>query len=576
MAQIFRNAQIYNRPSSDIFKYSVRLLDVFKEKLQELINNGSISAEDAVLPDFGELPPVDPSPEPGSEDELEEEDEEEEEEEEDEDDDDSDDEGGRRRGRRRGRYSKKDADDDDDYHKKRGRPPKVFTPTEARINAVLKGLRKPKDQDGNLRVLDFERLPDKQLNKEYYQVVANPIALDQIKRNAKRKKYRNVDECFADLELMFRNAMQYNASDSQIYEDAVELLKEAQRLVEQEKAKPDDAFRDEEGKLPLAEVQHNGEIWRVGESEKKNIQNCAQSWAKTMLILVSSAGDWVHIRNMNDLEKPIVAQIYRLWQDEAGKKWINTCWYYRPEQTIHRVSKRFYRNEVMKTGQYRDHRIEDIVDRCFVMFHTRYHRGRPRGLPLGKEVYVCEARYNEDKFTFNRIKTWTSCLPDEVREKDYEMDLFDVPRKAKKEQTPIAHLLNDNAKETDAMPKPNWGHKDAPPIIGGVHIRPREPNVSPVPDPILSLTSKSLVAPFSIPLRQRRHLHRVRVVPLPSVFVCLGQASGESFRGSWVQPQFPLSCQTRLIWLLTRPYTPLPCTTNFSRAIPAHGKLNTA
>jgi chromatin structure-remodeling complex subunit RSC1/2 len=272
VAQIFRNAQIYNRPSSDIFKYSVRLLDVFKEKLQELISNGSISAEDAVLPDFGELPPVDPSPEPGSEDELEEDDDDEEEEEDE--DDDSDDEGGRRRGRRRGRTSKKDADDDDDYHKKRGRPPKVFTPTEARINAVLKGLRKPKDQEGNLRVLDFERLPDKQLNKEYYQQVTNPIALDQIKRNAKRKKYRNVDECLADLELMFRNAMQYNASESQIHEDAVELLKEAQRLVEQEKAKPDDAFRDEEGKLPLSEVQHNGETWKVGKfEEKRNSQN---------------------------------------------------------------------------------------------------------------------------------------------------------------------------------------------------------------------------------------------------------------------------------------------------------------
>lgn len=270
MAQIFRNAQIYNRPSSDIFRYSVRLLEVFKEKLQELIDNGSISAEDAVLPDFGELPPVDPSPEPGEEDELEDEDEEDEEEEdEEEDDDSSDDEGGRRRIRRRGRVSKKDADDDDDYHKKRGRPPKVFTPTEARINAVLKGLRKPKSDDGNLRIFDFERLPDKQLNKEYYQVVANPIALDQVKRNAKRKKYRNVDECLADLEIMFRNAMQYNAPDSQIHEDAVELLKEAQRLVEQEKAKPDDAFRDEEGKLPLSEVEHNGETWRVGESRKK-------------------------------------------------------------------------------------------------------------------------------------------------------------------------------------------------------------------------------------------------------------------------------------------------------------------
>lgn len=244
---------------------------------------------------------------------------------------------------------------------------------------------------------------------------------------------------------------------------------------------------------------------------------------------------------MNDLEKPIVAQIYRLWQDEAGKKWINACWYYRPEQTIHRVTKRFYRNEVMKTGQYRDHRIDDIVDRCFVMFHTRYHKGRPRGLPLGKEVYVCEARYNEEKFTFNRIKTWTSCLPDEVRERDYEMDLFDVPRKVKKEPTPIAHLLNENAKETDMMPKPNWGHKDAPPIIGGVHIRPREPNVSHVPDSIFF---------FSIPtlrndLGTRFPATKTSFAPSPSrafcisCLVCLGQANGQSCRGSCVQPQAP-------------------------------------
>lgn len=268
---------------------------------------------------------------------------------------------------------------------------------------------------------------------------------------------------------------------------------------------------------------------------------------------LSPSGDWVHIRNMNDLEKPIVAQIYRLWQDEAGKKWINACWYYRPEQTIHRVTKRFYRNEVMKTGQYRDHRIDDIVDRCFVMFHTRYHKGRPRGLAMGKEVYVCEARYNEEKFTFNRIKTWTSCLPDEVRERDYEMDLFDVPRKVKKEPTPIAHLLNENAKETDMMPKPNWGHKDAPPIIGGVHIRPREPNVSQVPDFIFFSPSSAHFVMFVVQifLRQRRHLRRVRVVP------CVSRTSQRRVVSRLLSPATnSLSCQTRLIWLFTHPLHP--------------------
>lgn len=264
VAQIFRNAQVFNRPNSLIFKYSVRLLDVFKEKLQELISDGSIQAQDAELPDFGELPPVEDSPSPDPEEEEGEEEDEEEEEEEDDEDDDSDDEGGRRRGRRRGRTSKKDADDDDDYHKKRGRPPKVFTPTEARIHAILKGLRKPKNDSGTLRVLHFERLPDKQLNKEYYQTIENPIALDQIKRNAKRKKYRNVDELLADLEVMFENALQYNEEGSDIYDDAVELQKVARQLFDLEKGKSDDAFRDEEGKLPLSEVQHTGETWKVG------------------------------------------------------------------------------------------------------------------------------------------------------------------------------------------------------------------------------------------------------------------------------------------------------------------------
>lgn len=243
-----------------------------------------------------------------------------------------------------------------------------------------------------------------------------------------------------------------------------------------------------------------------------------------------------------------MAQIYRLWQDEAGKKWINACWYYRPEQTVHRVSKRFYKNEVMKTGQYRDHMVDDIVDRCFVMFHTRYHRGRPRGLPPNKEVYVCEARYNEDKYSFNRIKTWTSCLPDEVRERDYEMDFFDIPRKLVKEPTPIAHLLKEGAKENDPLPKPNWGHKDAPPIIGGVHIRPREPNVSRVPAFVFFPSSLALSSSLS-PSCIRCQLPSASLVPghaiphtrvVHGICVCLGQATHTPFTGLG-----RLSCRAR-------------------------------
>lgn len=191
-------------------------------------------------------------------------------------------------------------------------------------------------------------------------------------------------------------------------------------------------------------------------------------------------GDWVHIRNANDLSKPVVAQIYRMWSDKSGQKWVNACWFYRPEQTVHRYDKFFYENEVVKTAQYRDHRIEEVEDRCFVMFITRYPKGRPRGLPHNNMVYVCEARYNEERCKFNKVKTWSSCLPEEVRDQDYEMDLWPVPRTMRKFPSPIKHLLQADAKETDDLPKPTWRSPNAPPLIGAVHRRPREPNVSKV------------------------------------------------------------------------------------------------
>lgn len=150
---------------------------------------------------------------------------------------------------------------------------------------------------------------------------------------------------------------------------------------------------------------------------------------------------------------------------------------------MHRHEKYFYEHEVVKTGQYRDHQIGELIDHCFVMFVTRFPKGRPRGFPVDKDVYVCESRYNEEKFLFNKIKTWASCVPDEVREKDYEMDLFDVPRRMRKVPSPIKHLLREDIKDSDDLPKPTWGSPNAPPIVGAVYSRPAGPNVSYFPMP---------------------------------------------------------------------------------------------
>ncbi|KAF4537579.1 Chromatin structure-remodeling complex protein rsc1 [Lasiodiplodia theobromae] len=461
------NAQVYNRQESQAHQDALVIKEFFEAELKRLIEEKVIVEDEAKIPYLGEIPTYeDPAPEEPEE-------EEEEEEEEDDEEDDEEDEDEKPRRKRGGPRStaaitkregggkddtKEKAANDAESRKKRGRPPRVDTPMEARIKAIMKAIRKPRNDQNQLMVSHFERVPDKSVMPEYHNEIKYPMAMDGLKKKLKRKKYQSIDQFMKDVEIMFENAKSYNQDESQIYKDAVYLQKEARKAAEEEKKKPDSDYLMEDGRIPMPEgILHNGECWRVG--------------------------DWVHIQNANDLTKPIVAQIYRTWQDSEGGKWVNACWYYRPEQTVHRFDRHFYENEVVKTGQYRDHPIDEVIDRCFVMFFTRYNKGRPRSFPADKEIYVCEARYNEEKHKLNKIKTWASCLPDEVRDRDYEMDLFDAPRKIKKVPSPIAYLLKDDAKESDPLPEPEWGAANAPPKIGAVHKRPRDPKESPPPEP---------------------------------------------------------------------------------------------
>ena len=76
--------------------------------------------------------------------------------------------------------------------------------------------------------------------------------------------------------------------------------------------------------------------------------------------MLIGVGDWVQIQNQNDLTKPIVAQIYRTWQDAEGQNWVNACWYYRPEQTVHRYERHFFENEVVR--KWGTNNEENMID----------------------------------------------------------------------------------------------------------------------------------------------------------------------------------------------------------------------
>lgn len=272
-ALICHNAQLYNSPKALAYVNAMVIKVVVQEELYKLAEKGVVEKSRVTLPFMGEIPPAE---EVLAQDEEEDDDDDDEEEDEEEDSEDDGKKKQRKRGRpslgaKRERESKivegKEKDDDPDLRKKRGRPPRVDTPLEARIKAVLKGLRKPRNSEGELLVLNFERVPDKAEVPDYFTEIKNPIAMDGIKRKLKRKKYTSVDQFMRDVDLMFNNAKQYNTDESDVYRYANELQREAHSLAEQEKNKPDTEFTMEDGRMPLPQgILHNGEVWRVGKS----------------------------------------------------------------------------------------------------------------------------------------------------------------------------------------------------------------------------------------------------------------------------------------------------------------------
>lgn len=188
---MIHNAQTFNLPTAGAYVDALTLKAIMETEFQKLADQKIISSEVAILPDLGEIPPADPQP---PEEEEEEDDDDDDDDDEDDEADDSEEEGGRRKRKRGARstaaISKREVGSKDDSgqkgndtesRKKRGRPPRVDTPMEARIKAVLKGMRKFKNDLGHIMVHHFEKVPDKITMPEYYAEIKEPMSIEIIK-----------------------------------------------------------------------------------------------------------------------------------------------------------------------------------------------------------------------------------------------------------------------------------------------------------------------------------------------------------------------------------------------------------
>nr|XP_054408088.1 protein polybromo-1 isoform X32 [Pongo abelii] len=258
-----------------------------------------------------------------------------------------------------------------------------------------------------------------------------PLTFDIIRKNVENNRYRRLDLFQEHMFEVLERARRMNRTDSEIYEDAVELqqffikirdelckngeillspalsytTKHLHNDVEKEKKEKlpkeieEDKLKREEEKRAEKSEDSSGAAGLSG-LHRTYSQDC--SFKNSMY----HVGDYVYVEPAEANLQPHIVCIERLWEDSAGEKWLYGCWFYRPNETFHLATRKFLEKEVFKSDYYNKVPVSKILGKCVVMFVKEYFKLCPENF-RDEDVFVCESRYSAKTKSFKKIKLWT-------------------------------------------------------------------------------------------------------------------------------------------------------------------------
>uniref|UniRef100_A0A8D0F184 Protein polybromo-1 n=1 Tax=Strix occidentalis caurina TaxID=311401 RepID=A0A8D0F184_STROC len=259
-----------------------------------------------------------------------------------------------------------------------------------------------------------------------------PLTFDIIRKNVENNRYRRLDLFQENMFEVLERARRMNRTDSEIYEDAVELqqffikirdelckngeillspalsytTKHLHNDVEKEKKEKlpkeieEDKLKREEEKREAEKSEDSSGSAGLSSLHRTYSQDC--SFKNSMY----HVGDYVYVEPAEANLQPHIVCIERLWEDSAGEKWLYGCWFYRPNETFHLATRKFLEKEVFKSDYYNKVPVSKILGKCVVMFVKEYFKLCPESF-RDEDVYVCESRYSAKTKSFKKIKLWT-------------------------------------------------------------------------------------------------------------------------------------------------------------------------
>ncbi|XP_058148579.1 protein polybromo-1 isoform X2 [Dasypus novemcinctus] len=260
----------------------------------------------------------------------------------------------------------------------------------------------------------------------------SPLTFDIIRKNVENNRYRRLDLFQEHMFEVLERARRMNRTDSEIYEDAVELqqffikirdelckngeillspalsytTKHLHNDVEKEKKEKlpkeieEDKLKREEEKREAEKSEDSSGATGLSGLHRTYSQDC--SFKNSMY----HVGDYVYVEPAETNLQPHIVCIERLWEDSAGEKWLYGCWFYRPNETFHLATRKFLEKEVFKSDYYNKVPVSKILGKCVVMFVKEYFKLCPETF-RDEDVYVCESRYSAKTKSFKKIKLWT-------------------------------------------------------------------------------------------------------------------------------------------------------------------------
>ncbi|XP_066452443.1 protein polybromo-1-like isoform X1 [Eleutherodactylus coqui] len=259
-----------------------------------------------------------------------------------------------------------------------------------------------------------------------------PLTFEIIRKNVENNRYRRLDLFQEHMFEVLERARRMNRTDSEIYEDSVELqqffikirdelckngeillspalsytTKHLHNDVEKEKKEKlpkeleEDKVKREEEKKEAEKSEDPGGVSGQSGQYRTYSQDC--SFKNSMY----HVGDYVYVEPAEANLQPHIVCIERLWEDNAGEKWLYGCWFYRPNETFHLATRKFLEKEVFKSDYYNKVPVNKILGKCVVMFVKEYFKICPENF-RDEDVYVCESRYSAKTKSFKKIKLWT-------------------------------------------------------------------------------------------------------------------------------------------------------------------------